>query len=108
MARRADGNPGKRQNVPMTDTIIRRHIVVHGQVQGVFFRDSVREKAENEGVAGWAANLDDGSVEVVIEGEPAAVESVAEYCRLGPVRAEVTSAEVSEESPEGLRGFETR
>jgi acylphosphatase len=108
MASVSDGNPGKRQNVAMSDATVRRHLVVHGRVQGVFFRDSTREKAENEGVVGWARNLDDGSVEVVLEGEPEAVENVVHYCRLGPVRAEVTSVEVTEEPPEGLVGFETR
>jgi acylphosphatase len=108
MASGSDGNPGKRQNVTMSDAIIRRHLVVHGQVQGVFYRDSTREKAENEGVAGWAANLDDGSVEVVLEGETDAVENVVHYCRVGPSSADVSSVDVTEEPPEGLEGFDTR
>lgn len=92
----------------MSGETIRRRLLVHGKVQGVFYRDSTREKAENEGVAGWVANRDDGSVEVVLEGGPPAVEAVVEYCRMGPMSAEVTSVEVDEESPDGLHGFETR
>lgn len=90
----------------MSQDTIRRHLIVHGRVQGVFFRDSVREAAENEAVSGWAANRDDGSVEVVLEGPPAAVESVVGFCRLGPVSADVSSVEVTEEQPEGLSGFQ--
>jgi acylphosphatase len=92
----------------MSDETIRRHLIVHGRVQGVFFRDSTRESAENEGVSGWAANRDDGTVEVVLEGAPDAVESVIGFCRTGPMSADVTSVDVTEEEPEGLSGFETR
>ena len=87
---------------------MRRHLIVHGRVQGVFFRDSVRETAENEGVSGWAANRDDGTVEVMLEGPAEAVESVIGFCRIGPMSADVTSVDVAEEVPEGLSGFETR
>ena len=92
----------------MPSEVVRRHLILTGHVQGVFFRDSVREAAGNEVVAGWAANRDDGSVEVVLEGAPDAVESFVGYCRTGPVNARVDSAEVCEETPEGLSGFQTR
>lgn len=94
-----------REMVPDT---IRRHLVVHGKVQGVFYRDSVREAARNEGVAGWAANRSDGSVEVVLEGPAEAVESVVGYCRQGPSSADVESVDEHEETPEGLPGFQIR
>ena len=87
---------------------IRRRLVVHGKVQGVFYRDSAREAARNEGVAGWAANRSDGSVEVVLEGPPDAVESVIGYCRRGPSSADVHSVDEREETPEGLTGFQIR
>lgn len=92
----------------MNDDTIRRHVVVHGKVQGVFFRDSTREAAENEGVSGWVTNRDDGSVEAVLEGAPAAVEAVVGFCRMGPVSANVSSVQVTAEEPEGLSGFQTR
>jgi acylphosphatase len=92
----------------MSSDTIRRHLIVNGKVQGVFYRDSAREAAENEGVSGWAANRDDGSVEVVLEGPPDAVESVIGFCRTGPMSADVTSVEVTEEEPQGLSGFGTR
>jgi acylphosphatase len=71
-------------------------------VQGVFFRDTARRRAEAAGVAGWASNRGDGAVEAVFEGDPEAVEAMVEFCRRGPGRAEVERLEVSEEEPEGL------
>jgi acylphosphatase len=92
----------------MSPDTIRRRLVVHGKVQGVFYRDSAREVARNEGVAGWAANRSDGSVEVVLEGPAEAVESVVGYCRQGPSSADVESVDEHEETPEGLSGFQIR
>ena len=77
-------------------------------MQGVFFRDSVRRRAQELGVAGWVSNRRDGAVDAVFEGEPAGVEQMVELCRRGPGRAEVTDLEVTEEPPEGLAGFEIR
>ena len=86
----------------------RVRVRAEGRVQGVFFRDSVRRDAERSGVAGWAANLPDGSVEVVAEGDAEAVEGILALIRRGPGHAEVTNVEVSEEAPEGVSGFHVR
>jgi acylphosphatase len=86
--------------------VIRRRVVVHGFVQGVFFRDSVRRLAQQRGVAGWVANRADGAVEAVFEGEPDAVELLVEFCREGPRGARVDSVDVQDEQPEGLSGFD--
>jgi acylphosphatase len=86
----------------------RSRVVVRGRVQGVFFRDSVRRRAESRGVTGWVSNRRDGAVEAVFEGEPDAVASLVEYAREGPRAAEVEDVEVSDEEPQGLRGFEIR
>jgi acylphosphatase len=88
--------------------VTRRRVIVSGRVQGVFFRDSVRERAEAEGVAGWVANRDDGAVEAVFEGEDGAVQALVAFCREGPSRADVDDVDVSEEEPEGLDGFSVR
>jgi acylphosphatase len=92
----------------MADQVIRRRVVAHGRVQGVFFRDSLRERARAHGVAGWATNRSDGAVEAVLEGPAEAVERVLRFMETGPARAEVADVEVSEEDPEGLSGFEIR
>jgi acylphosphatase len=88
--------------------LIRRRVVAEGRVQGVFFRDATRRRAEELGVTGWVTNRDDGAVEAVFEGQDDAVETMVELCRRGPGRAEVSSLEVSDEQPEGLSGFEIR
>ena len=87
---------------------VARRAVVHGRVQGVFFRDTTRRQAESAGVAGWVSNRSDGAVEAVFEGERDAVESMVDFVREGPGRAEVGRVEVSEEEPEGLSGFSVR
>jgi acylphosphatase len=82
--------------------------VVSGRVQGVFFRDTTRRRAEAAGVAGWVRNTPEGAVEAVFEGLPEAVDELVEFCRRGPSRAEVAAVEVTEEEPEGLAGFDVR
>lgn len=81
---------------------------MHGDVQGVFFRDSTRDEAERRGVAGWVTNRSDGAVEAVFEGDPAAVDAMVDFAREGPSGAGVENVEVAEEQPEGLSGFEVR
>jgi acylphosphatase len=85
--------------------VIRRRVVVHGYVQGVFFRDSVRKLAQQRGVSGWVANRPDGTVEAAFEGEPDAVERLLDFCRKGPRGAQVEAVDVTEEEAEGLDGF---
>lgn len=78
---------------------------MRGRVQGVFFRDTIRRRAEAAAVSGWVSNRFDGAVEAVFEGEPEAVEMLVEFCGRGPSRAEVERVEVESEEPEGLVGF---
>jgi acylphosphatase len=85
--------------------VIRRRVVVHGHVQGVFFRDSVRTMARQRRVNGWVANRRDGTVEAVFEGDRAAVERLVALCREGPRGAQVESVDVHEEEPEGEADF---
>jgi acylphosphatase len=82
--------------------------VVSGRVQGVFFRDTMRRRAESAGLAGWVRNTPDGTVEAVFEGEPEAVDDLVEFSRRGPSRAEVAAVEVIDEEADGLSGFEVR
>ena len=88
--------------------VIRRRLIVHGHVQGVGFRWAIARAAESRGVSGWVANRADGTVEAVLEGEPEAVESVVGSAEQGPRGARVERVQVTEEEPEGLRGFGTR
>jgi acylphosphatase len=93
----------------MAGDVVRRRVVVRGEVQGVFFRDSTQRAARSRGVAGWVGNRSDGAVEAVFEGSPDAVEAMIEWCRSGPSRAEVEDMDVTmDEEPDGLEGFEVR
>jgi acylphosphatase len=83
----------------------RAHVVVHGRVQGVFFRAETRDRARSLGLAGWVRNTSDGSVEAVFEGDRERIESLVEWCRRGPSLADVDDVEVTWEEPRGEAAF---
>ena len=85
--------------------MIRRRVIVHGRVQGVFFRDTIRRMAQSRGVSGWVRNNPDGTVEAAFEGSPESVESMIRFSHEGPRGAQVERVEVFDEKPEGLEGF---
>jgi acylphosphatase len=87
---------------------VARRVIVHGRVQGVWFRDTARHEALARGVAGWVRNRSDGSVQAWFEGPPEGVDAMIDWCRGGPPRARVERVEVSEGEPQGLREFEGR
>ncbi len=87
----------------------RAHVFVTGQVQGVFFRDSTRERAEQVSLAGWVKNLPDGRVEAVFEGSPERVREMIQWCEQGPPHAAVVEVESEFEASKGdLERFEVR
>jgi acylphosphatase len=85
--------------------MVRRRVVVHGEVQGVGFRQTCRRQAEMFGVAGWVKNRSDGRVEAVFEGDEAAVDALVAWCRKGPPWGTVTHVDVSDEQPAGETRF---
>lgn len=85
--------------------MIAKHVVVHGRVQGVFYRASARDRARELGVTGWVRNRDDGTVEMTIEGEDDAVARMLAWARTGPARASVSAVDVDDVPPAGLTGF---
>lgn len=87
---------------------VRRRVLVHGRVQGVFFRDSCERMALSAGVSGWVRNRNDGTVEAAFEGEPGAVERMVAWCGQGPRRADVDRIEVFDEDPVGESSFRVR
>jgi acylphosphatase len=88
--------------------MIRRRVVVHGFVQGVFFRDTVRRRALAAGVAGWVRNNRDGTVEAVFEGARDDVDVLVALCHRGPRGADVDRVDVFDEQPENLTNFSIR
>lgn len=85
--------------------LVRRRVIIHGRVQGVFFRDTLRRRAEARDVTGWVINRGDGTVEAALEGRRGDVEAILGFCRQGPARADVERIDVREEEPEGSSDF---
>jgi acylphosphatase len=83
-------------------------LVVHGEVQGVGYRDAVRSEAESAGASGWVANRSDGTVEAHVEGDEQAVERVVSFAGRGPSGAEVERVEREDADPEESQGFIVR
>jgi acylphosphatase len=87
----------------------RRHLLISGDVQGVFFRSSTEDVALDADVTGWVRNLDDGRVEAELQGDPDAVERVVEHCRTGPTQARVDEIDETEiPVVDDEQGFEAR
>ena len=80
-------------------------IIVQGKVQGVFYRQSTREKARELGIIGTVKNLANGDVEILATGTDAALSQFTEWCKLGPQRAIVTSVIVTPLSLQSFNGF---
>lgn len=87
---------------------IRARVFVSGKVQGVGYRMSTEEVANDLELNGWVRNLPDGRVEAVFEGSTDVVEKAIAWCRQGNPPAVVKDIAVEYESPEGMRGFEIR
>ena len=73
----------------------RAELIIHGRVQGVFFRQSTVDMARSLTLTGWVMNCPDGTVSVVLEGEPGAVKKAVEWCHHGPPAARVRHVEVA-------------
>jgi acylphosphatase len=80
-------------------------IHVTGKVQGVFFRQSAREKAIELGLTGEVKNLDDGTVFIIATGSRHQLETLAEWCKQGPARAKVSSVDVIDVPFQEFRDF---
>lgn len=74
--------------------MVARRCFVSGRVQGVFFRASTRQKAIELGCSGYARNLDDGRVEVLIVAESEAAQALIDWLWQGPPAAQVTGVEI--------------
>ncbi len=83
----------------MTEDRLVRRVVVDGFVQGVGYRDFARRAALRLGVSGWVRNRADGTVEALIAGAPAAVETMLAEMRRGPRGAAVTSLNLVDPGP---------
>jgi acylphosphatase len=80
-------------------------ITVSGMVQGVYFRQSTKEKALELGISGWVKNLPDGNVHIVATGTADQLDQLVQWCKQGPPHAKVTAVDVTEEAPQVFMGF---
>ena len=82
--------------------------IVSGKVQGVYFRQSTAEQAERLDLDGWVRNLEDGRVEILIEGEEVAVRELEQWLAHGPERAQEQAVQLEGQSVQGIAGFIVR
>lgn len=80
--------------IPLSTTNKTLHLLVHGRVQGVFFRHSMQREALNLAISGWVRNRSDGTVEAVVQGEPGAVDVIVRWAQRGPDMAQVERVEI--------------
>jgi acylphosphatase len=86
---------------------IQVQVRISGRVQGVWYRASTKQKAEELKLTGWVKNNPDGCVEAVFEGEEGAVNAMVAWCRVGPPHAQVTDVKVAQRKAlGGFTGFE--
>ena len=72
-------------------------LVIHGRVQGVFFRDSMRGEAQRLGISGWVRNRGDGTVEAAVQGEAAAVDAIVQWAHRSPQHARVERVDIAQD-----------
>lgn len=72
-----------------------QHLIIHGRVQGVFFRESMSRQARQLDITGWVRNRRDGTVEAMVQGNPDAVRRIVEWARTGPELARVEQVEIN-------------
>jgi len=79
-------------------------LYIEGTVQGVFFRAFIKENAERHNVKGFARNLEDGRIEVFLEGDTEGVDKMIALCQAGPKHSEIRNVEIK---PEKFQDFKT-
>ena len=84
------------------------HIIVHGRVQGVWFRAGAKERAAELGLFGWVKNQPEGTVEIHAEGKKSRLENFISWCRKGTPAANVTSLNLNQTSLQNFTSFEIR
>jgi len=88
--------------------VVAREVVVHGRVQGVFFRATCQREARDRGLTGWVTNEPDGTVRAWFEGAADDVDAICGWCHQGPRGAAVERVDTTDRTPEGHRSFAVR
>jgi len=87
---------------------VARHLILHGRVQGVFYRDWTVQTARGLGLTGWVRNLPDDTVEALLEGDEGAIARMIDAMHDGPPRARVDRIDQREAQAQGFDSFERR
>jgi acylphosphatase len=82
-----------------------KHLIIYGQVQGVFYRATAKEVADQIGIAGWVKNTEDGSVEIMASGTEEELNKFIEWCKQGPRKAVVDKVKVLNTGDHAFNGF---
>ena len=82
------------------------HLIIKGKVQGVFFRATAKDVADEIGVTGWVKNTEEGNVEIMATGSEEQLDKLIEWCRKGPKRAIVTGVVENSREEQHFTGFE--
>lgn len=82
-----------------------RRVVISGRVQGVGYRDWMRDEAARLGLSGWVRNCSDGTVEALVDGEEATVQELLRACQTGPKLASVRDVFEELSDPHDRIGF---
>ena len=82
------------------------HLIISGKVQGVFFRATAKDVADEIGITGWVKNTEEGDVEIKATGNHGQLERFIEWCKLGPKRAIVTSVAITNIDEEHFKKFD--
>ncbi|TAH52762.1 MAG: acylphosphatase [Betaproteobacteria bacterium] len=88
--------------------VVARRLVIHGRVQGVWYRASAQSEATRLGLRGWVRNRLDGSVEALVIGTSALIDRFVEWAYDGPPKAQVTRIDLTVAVAEPVEGFEQR
>jgi acylphosphatase len=81
---------------------VTRLLRIHGLVQGVCYRESMRQEAQQLGVTGWVRNRRDGTVEALVQGTPRSVDAIIDWCGRGPEHARVARVEIAGDSAQAI------
>jgi acylphosphatase len=80
-------------------------VYITGTVQGIFYRDFIKQNAEKLDIRGFVRNLEDGRVEIFLEGSNENVAKMIEICKVGPKHSQIRSVEVKEEKFQDFKVF---
>lgn len=84
------------------------HLLIKGEVQGVFYRATAKKVADELGVTGWVKNTEGDDVEALVTGTEEQLNEFLAWCKKGPAMAKVTDVVASEQEETRFEDFSVR